>query len=60
MRVQRILQCEKSANTEFFLVRNYPYLAQIRQNTDHKKLCIWTIFTLLEISLIKLFRCVLG
>ena len=36
---------EKCPNTEFFLVRIFPYSVRIRENTDHKKLRIWTIFT---------------
>ena len=48
---------EKSRNTEFFLVRIFPiwtkygdlrskspYSVQILENTDQKKLCIWTLF----------------
>ena len=50
--------CEKCPNTEFFLVvfsciwteygdllRKSPYSVQIQENTDHKKLRIWTLFT---------------
>ena len=49
--------CEKCPNTEFFLVRisrirtEYgeirsisPYSVQMRENTDQKKLLIWTLF----------------
>ena len=35
---------EKCQNREFFLVRIFPYLDWIRENTDQKKLCIWTFF----------------
>ena len=50
--------CKKCPNTEFFLVRifpyfgriwdllrKYPYSARIWENTDQKKLHIWTLFT---------------
>ena len=49
---------EKCLNTEFFLLRiflysyfpvlgltKFPYSAQIQENTDQKKLRIWTFFT---------------
>ena len=50
---------EKCPNTEFFpvrifphldrirrdILRIYPYLVQMRENTDQKKLRIWTLFT---------------
>ena len=36
---------EKCPNTEFFLVRIFPYLDWIRENTNQKKLRIWTLFT---------------
>ena len=36
---------EKGPNTELFLVRIFPYLYWIRENTDQKKLRIWTLFT---------------
>ena len=49
---------EKCPNTEFFLVRIFPHSAEygeillisphlvwIRENTDHKKLRVWTLFT---------------
>ena len=43
---------EKCPNTEFFLVTEYeeirsicPYSVRMRQNTDEKKLRIWTLFT---------------
>ena len=35
---------EKCPNTEFFLVRIFPYSVQMRENTDQKKLRIWTPF----------------
>ena len=53
------LLCEKCPNTEFFLVRIFlhlnwirngdllrksPHSVRIRENTDHKKLRIWTLF----------------
>ena len=31
-------------NTEFFLVRIFPYSGRIRENTDQKKLRIWILF----------------
>ena len=31
-------------NTEIFLVRNFPYSGQLRENTDQKELRIWTFF----------------
>ena len=37
--------CEKCPNAEFCLFRVFPYLVRIRENTDHKKLRIWTLFT---------------
>ena len=43
---------EKCPNTEIFLVTEYeemrsicPYSVRMRQNTDEKKLRIWTLFT---------------
>ena len=36
---------EKYPNTKFFLVRVFSYSDRIRENTDHKKLYIWTLFT---------------
>ena len=36
---------EKCPNTEFFLVLFFPYSDRVRENTDQKKLCIWTLFT---------------
>ena len=37
---------EKCSNADFFLVRSKsPYSVQIQENTDHKKLRIWTLFT---------------
>ena len=37
--------CVKSAQIEFFLVCIFPYSLRIRENTDKKKLHIWTFFT---------------
>ena len=37
--------CEKCPNTEFFLVSIFSYSVRIRENTDQKKLRIWTLFT---------------
>ena len=37
--------CEKCANTEFFLVRIFLHLNWIWENTEQKKLRIWTLFT---------------
>ena len=36
---------EKCPNTEVFLVRIFPYSDWIPENTDQKKLSIWTLFT---------------
>ena len=36
--------CEMCPNTDFFLVRIFPYSVKIRENTDQKKLLIWTFF----------------
>ena len=36
---------EKCPNKEFFLVRIFPFSDWIRENTDQKKLRIWTLFT---------------
>ena len=36
---------EKCPKTEFFLVRIFLYLDWIQENTDQKKLRIWTFFT---------------
>ena len=36
---------KKCPNTEFFLACIFPYSVQIRENTDQKKLCMWTLFT---------------
>ena len=40
-------KCEFSLreNTEFFLVRIFLNPVRIQENTDQKKLCIWTLFT---------------
>ena len=35
---------EKWLNTEFFLVRIFLYSVQIQENTDQRKLRIWTVF----------------
>ena len=35
---------EKCSNTEFFLVRIFPYSVRIWENTDQKKLRIGTLF----------------
>ena len=53
---------ENCQNTEFFwplfshilteyedLLRKSPYSVQIRENTDQKKLRIWTLFTLFNL-----------
>ena len=37
--------CEMCPNTEFFLVCIFPYSVRMRENTDQKKLRIWTFFT---------------
>ena len=36
---------EKCPNTELFLVCIFLYSVRIQENTDHKKLRIWTLFT---------------
>ena len=36
--------CKTCSNTEFFRVRIFPYSVRIRENTDQKKLRIWTLF----------------
>ena len=36
---------QKCPNTEFFLVRVFPYSARIRENMGHNKLPIWILFT---------------
>ena len=36
---------EKCPNTEFSLVRIFPYSFRIRKSTDQKKVRIWTLFT---------------
>ena len=36
---------ENCANTKIILVRIFPYLDWIRENTDQKKLIIWILFT---------------
>ena len=43
---------------EFFLIRFSPYLDQIRESTDQKKLFIWTLFTQLRQPLVldKIYR----
>ena len=35
----------RCSNTEFFLVRIFPYSDWMRENTGQKKLRIWTLFT---------------
>ena len=41
-----VLQREKCPNMEFFLVRIFLYSVRIiRENTDQKKIRIWTLFT---------------
>ena len=39
-----ITQREKCPNTEFFLVRIFPYSVQIQENTDQEKFLIWIFF----------------
>ena len=36
---------EKCPDTEFFLVRIFLHSVRIQENTDTKKLRIWTLFT---------------
>ena len=38
-----VAQRKKSPNTELFLVRIFLYLDRIQENTDPKKLRIWTL-----------------
>ena len=40
-----ILLLEKCPNTDFSLVRIFLYSVWIQENTDQKKLLIWTLFT---------------
>ena len=53
---ESVTLCEKCPSTEFFLVRVFPrsrishirispYSVRMRENTDQKKLRIWTLFT---------------
>ena len=35
----------KESKYGVFLIRIFPYSVQMRENTDQKKLCIWTLFT---------------
>ena len=43
---QRATLCKKCPYTDFFLVRIFPYYSNwIQENTDQKKLHIWTLFT---------------
>ena len=47
--VNSLTMHEKCPNTKFFLV-------QIQENTDQKKLCIWTLFTQCDVlDLLRLF-----
>ena len=39
-----LLLCEKYPNTEFFLVRIFLCLVQMKENTNQKKARIWTLF----------------
>ena len=41
--IHRATHCE--IFLEFFLVRIFPYLVRIQENTNQKKLCIWIRFT---------------
>ena len=41
----RKLMRENCPNIEIFLVRIFLYSVRIQENTDHKKLHIWTLFT---------------
>ena len=60
---------EKCPNTEFFLIRIFPHLteygeirnispysAQMWENTDHKKIRIWTLFTQWEMILLPVIK----
>ena len=44
---------EKSQNTEFFLVRIFPYSVQMRENTDQKKLRIWPLFAQCQLKYLR-------
>ena len=37
-------------DTEYLLLRISPYSVRIKKNTDQKKLCIWTFFTVIAYS----------
>ena len=39
-----LIYINSNSNSNFFLVRVWPYLDWMRENTDHKKLRIWTLF----------------
>ena len=41
---------EKCPNTEVFLVHIFLYSVQIQENTDQKRLRIWTLFTQCQFS----------
>ena len=41
----RFTLCEKCPNKEFFLIRIFLFSNWIQENTDQKKLRIWTLFT---------------
>ena len=41
---------EMCPNTEFFLVRIFPYSVQKGENKDQKKLRIWTLFMQLSVN----------
>ena len=45
---------EKCPNTESFLLCKSPYSVRIRENTDQKKLRIWTLFTQRKIWLLEI------
>ena len=51
---------EKCPNTEFFLVRIFPYFDRIRGNTDQKNLRIWTLFTQWEANSSSVLSGVIG
>ena len=47
---------EKCPNTEFFQVRIFLYSVQRQENTDQKKLRIWTLFTHWDHQILKFYE----
>ena len=48
----RVSLSHTTRNTEFFLVRIFPYLHWIRENMDQKKLRVWALFTHCQLILL--------